>query len=252
MPRNAPCDLVFDFHPAFDPFLKRRKKSRTVVYRLERKTTVCDIIEAIGIPHTEIGGIRHTGKLLDFGFIPTSFLHLVIEPLTPPVDVLKPGPLRPVPLPDLRFTVDENVARLAPFLRMVGLDAAFIPGANDDELARITRDEHRILLSKDIELFKRRMIVFGRYIRALRPLDQLREVLDFFALPRPLCPFSRCLICNAPLVPVKKETILDRLEPKTKRYYHEFKQCADCGNIVWKGSHHDHMIASLKSVGIEF
>jgi hypothetical protein len=40
---------------------------------------------------------------------------------------------------------------------------------------------------------------------------------------------------------VAKERIIDRLEPLTKKYYYDFKQCRTCGKIYWRGSHHERM-----------
>ena len=54
-------------------------------------------------------------------------------------------------------------------------------------------------------------------------------------------PFSRCLRCNTVLRPVAKERVIDRLEPLTKKYYNDFKQCKSCEKIYWRGSHHEKM-----------
>lgn len=241
--------LHFRFHPDFDVFIKRQA-SRDIAYDLGRKAPLCDIIEAIGVPHTEIGDIRNSNHRLGLDFIPRLDMTLAIGPVTPPFDVCQPSYLRPDPLALLRFIVDENVAKLASLLRILGIDTAYVPGIDDRELALIAHSEKRVVLSKDIQLFKRKNIVFGRFIRAVKPLDQLKEVLDFFVFNQPSVPFSRCLNCNTPLVPVSKQSILHRLEPKTKRYFNDFKLCRTCDRIIWKGSHHDHMVASLKAVGI--
>jgi uncharacterized protein with PIN domain len=52
-------------------------------------------------------------------------------------------------------------------------------------------------------------------------------------------PFHRCLRCNHELEPVRKEEVLDRLEPLTKQYFNEFHICRACGQIYWKGSHYE-------------
>jgi len=70
------------------------------------------------------------------------------------------------------------------------------------------------------------------------PREQVREVLrrvDLYAMVRP---FSRCTRCNGLLNSVKKNLVDHRLEPKTRRYYQEFLQCSECGQIYWQGSHH--------------
>jgi len=238
------------FHPYFDHFLKRHR-TREFSYPIIRRASLCDIVESLGVPHTEIGAIRSQTHPLGFPFIPQRSMVIDIDPIPPPFDICQKTLLRPEPFSTLRFIVDENVAKLASLLRILGIDADYFSGISDRELSRIAHDQKRVVLSKDTQLFKRKAIVFGRYIRSVKPLDQLKEVLDFFAFDHDFSPFSRCLDCNAPLHSIPKERIIHRLEPKTKLYFNEFRHCETCDKIVWKGSHHDHMIASLKSVGIE-
>lgn len=244
-----PCMLHVRFHPEFDIFLKKHPEQE-IHYELTRKAPLLDILEALGVPHTEIGEIFNGNRELTLNHIPQKDMALKVNPVTAPFDVTQPSRLRPVPYPRLRFIVDENVAKLASLLRIMGLDTVYFQGIDDRELAHIAHGEKRVVLSKDIQLFKRKVIVFGRFIRAITPLSQLREVCDFFTFHEPYKPFSRCLNCNTPLTPVDKQDILHRLEPKTKRYFHDFKWCSTCDKIIWKGSHHDHMVESLKSVGI--
>ncbi|WP_422614794.1 Mut7-C RNAse domain-containing protein [Methylobacter svalbardensis] len=71
--------------------------------------------------------------------------------------------------------------------------------------------------------------------------SQIDEVLQRFDLYGLINPFARCLVCNGVLVPVGKADILDRLEPKTRLYYEDFHQCADCRRIYWEGSHMGNM-----------
>jgi uncharacterized protein with PIN domain len=40
---------------------------------------------------------------------------------------------------------------------------------------------------------------------------------------------------------VPKEQILTALQPLTRLYYDDFRQCVDCGQIYWKGSHYERM-----------
>lgn len=241
--------LSIRFHPSFDIFLKRHG-TRQFTYRFNRKTTICDIVESLGVPHTEVGEIRNRDRLLGFHFIPRHSMAFDIGPVVPPFDIHTKSLLRPKPFSHLRFMVDENVAKLASLLRILGIDTSYVPGIHDKELAHIAHAQMRVVLSRDTQLFKRKAIIFGHYIRSILPLDQLKEILDFFLFNQAFSPFSRCLDCNTPLIKVSKEQIVHRLEPKTKLYFNEFKFCKTCDKIVWKGSHHDHMIAALKSVGI--
>jgi uncharacterized protein with PIN domain len=56
------------------------------------------------------------------------------------------------------------------------------------------------------------------------------------------------LRCNGSLHPVDKAAVLDRLEPKTKLYYEEFRQCDRCGQVYWQGSHIENLLRIVEEI----
>ena len=124
---------------------------------------------------------------------------------------------------------------------MLGFDALYRNDFGDEELARISSREHRILLTRDRGLLKRSIVTHGYLIREDDPERQAVEVIRRFDLAGLAEPFGRCLRCNGALEAVEKAAIEHRLEPKTRRYYDEFRACRGCGRLYWKGSHHEHM-----------
>ncbi len=229
--------------------LRHGLKGEALEYRLERRASIKDTVESLGIPHTEIGAIRSGGRETDFGFIPEPGQQIQVSEITPPFDVTRPSKLRPAPLPTVRFIVDVNVGRLAALLRLTGFDTAYGNSLDDRDIAELAHGENRVVLTKDRALLKRSKIVFGRLVRAVLPEDQLTETLHFFGLAGPYRLFTRCLRCNRILEPVAKEAILHRLEPKTKKYFNTFKTCPDCDRIYWRGSHCDAMAAKMERSG---
>ena len=95
---------------------------------------------------------------------------------------------------------------------------------------------------------KRRGIEYGCYVRALKAEAQLREVVDRFGLAERLRPFTLCLSCNAPLRPVAKADVLDRLPPRVAAVQDEFSTCDCYHGVFWKGSHWQRMAGVLDSV----
>jgi hypothetical protein len=240
--------LIFD--PALHLFLKALPPGQPMLCPVDGTTTIKHIVESAGPPHTEVGAISVNGRFVNFDFVPSAGQTAAIGAIRAPFEVFCPTLLRPRPLDRLRFVVDVNVGKLAVLMRIVGLDTAYQPDRTDKDLAELAEAEHRIVLTKDRGLLKRRQIVFGRYVRAVQPDDQLKEVLAFFGIRGPVRLFSRCLCCNQRLLPVAKEEILDRLEPNTKRYFHRFNICPACRRIYWQGSHHDQMMQRLERTGI--
>ena len=143
--------------------------------------------------------------------------------MTASVDLFRPTLLRPQPIPRIAFIVDQNVGKLAPFLRLAGFDALYHHGISDAELAELSYRTKRILLSKDKGLLKRKVVLFGRLVREIMPERQLAEIITLFGLHGEVQPFSRCLRCNDGILePVAKELILARLEPLTIKYMIDF------------------------------
>ncbi len=224
-----------------------RNKKR-LVYPLTRRASIKDIIEALHIPHTEVGAIVLNETEIPFQHIPAAGEHLFLYSFPAGTDVTRPTLLRPEPLPKTAFLVDINVGKLARLLRMSGIDTWYDPELNETDLARNAVTADRILLSRNRDLLQRKIITWGHLVRAEQPEEQLLEVITIFGLQKMIKPFSRCLECNTLLQPVEKSTILHRLEPLTRKYYHTFRRCPACDQIYWKGSHQQHMGQTMQQL----
>ncbi len=233
--------LFLTFHGDTSDLLRRTPDSgNTVVYPLSRRASIKDILEGLGVPHTEVGRIVGDGQEQTFERIPADGEHFEIHPLSPTLPPTVATVLRPKPLTACIFLVDINVGRLAGLLRMAGIDAEAIGPGNADTVLRAVR-EGRILLTRNRDLLKQRKLVFGHLVRSQDPDQQLREIINIYPLQDQLQPFSRCITCNGLLAEVEKDAVIDRLLPLTKKYFTRFKQCQACGKIYWQGSHHQKM-----------
>ncbi|MFQ5410384.1 MAG: Mut7-C RNAse domain-containing protein, partial [Anaerolineales bacterium] len=105
------------------------------------------------------------------------------------------------------------------------------------ELARISSQQQRTLLTRDRGLLKRSAVTHGYCVRATNPRDQMVEVVRRFDLVGKIAPFRRCMRCNGRLREVDKAAVLQRLLPLTQEYYEEFHECDVCAQVYWKGSH---------------
>ena len=240
------------FHGDLQDLLGRNKHDRgTVAYPVTRRASVKDVIEALGPPHPVVARLTINGPEADFSRLLEPGDRVEVFPETPPVDVTRPTLLKPVPLPVIRFQVDANVGKLARDLRMLGFDAAHDRTLPDAELALRAAEENRIVVSKDRNLLKHNSVTHAHLVRHEKPQEQLLSLLTHYGLAPPFAPFSRCIACNTPLVPVRKQDVLHKLEPLTKIHYHEFHACPRCGRVYWRGSHHEHMLDRLRAMGLE-
>lgn len=245
--------LLLTFHSNIKDLLYHTFRQDPVVrYPLSRNASIKDIIEALGIPHTEIGSIEKNLIQLDFSYIPQPGDRLDISPIGAGTGATEPSVLRPRPPKPYCFMVDINVARLTGLLRMAGFDTLSVLDLADlkskRDIAETSSSLGRILLSRDKELLKHREVTFGRLVRAQDPESQLYEIITLYNLQDKLSPFSRCMKCNTILVEVAKQSVLHRLEPLTEKYYDSFKRCGSCSSIYWRGSHHQKMLKLLEPI----
>lgn len=90
----------------------------------------------------------------------------------------------------LRFEADAHIGGLAKLLRISGFDTLYDDGFEDGEIAEIAAQQGRIVLTRDRELLKRRIISHGCYVHALKPSLQLRELYERLDRARSARPFS--------------------------------------------------------------
>jgi hypothetical protein len=232
---------TFRFHGELGFFLPRRLRSEIINHPFDWRASIKDMIESLGPPHCEIELIVVNGTAVDFGYIVGPDDRFEVYSHWQDADITTDIRLRP-PLPcPPRFVLDTHLGRLAAYLRMMGFDTLYRNDYPDDELAQISADEDRVLLTRDVGVLKRSLVTYGYYVRETQPRLQLAEIVRRFDLNGSAVPFKHCMKCNGLLEPVEKATIIDILPPDTVRYYDDFHRCAACGRIFWKGSHYQKM-----------
>jgi uncharacterized protein with PIN domain/sulfur carrier protein ThiS len=242
------AQVWFRFYEELNDFLPAWQRKCRIAHALNRRTSIKDMIEALGIPHTEIEVILVNGKSVDFSYIVNDGDDISVYPMFESLDIRPLLKLRPEPLRRPRFVLDTHLGRLARYLRLLGFDCLYRNDYHDDELARISSEQQRTLLTRDRILLQRRIITRGYFVRTLEPQQQVIEVLRRFDLSGEIRPLSRCTRCNGLLEDTEKETVRERLEPKTRRYYRRFRICPDCGQIYWRGSHFGKMTRLIENL----
>lgn len=188
----------------------------------------------MGVPHPEVGVIQVNAQRQEWGYVIQGEDQIVVFPR----DFKK---ISERGMADIRFILDVHLGKLAHYLRMLGYDSAYQNDLEDERLAELSEKENRVLLTRDRQLLMRKQVEAGYWVRSLDPKEQLSEIRQVFGLGATSDQFKRCMECNGRLVPVEKEAILDRLEPLTRKFYHEFWVCPDCERVYWAGSHLERM-----------
>jgi len=217
-------EAVLRFAPELALFLRSANRAGLVTVTCDGVSSLGHVVESLGVPLTEVGGLTVNGRQSGPGSRPQGGDLVAVSAIA-----------RPQRLDSARFVLDVHLGTVARRLRLVGVDAAYANDADDDALIVQANAEDRVLLTQDRGLLRRRKLWLGAYVRGARPDEQFRDVLDRF--DPPLAPWTRCPACNGLLAPVAKAEVEARLQPGTRRTYREFSRCRSCGRVYWRGAH---------------
>jgi len=227
----------FRFYAELNNFLAPRHRQRTFSHPCSRDSTVKHMIEALGVPHTEVELICVDGVAVDFSHRLQDGERVSVYPVSSTVEITPALRLRPDPPLPGRFIADAHLGQLAKSLRMLGFDVLYRNDYSDAEVARIAAGEGRIVLTRDRDLLIRKEIVLGCYLHALDIEGQMAEVIGRFRLAPHVRAFSRCLTCNGELRAVAKKEVAHRVPQHSREFYEHFFECAACAHVYWEGSH---------------
>jgi len=243
--------VQFRFYEELNDFLPPEQRRGTTEHEFDRRTSIKDMIEALGVPHPEIELIVVNGDSVGFDYIVRDGDRVAVYPVFEALDVSAALRIRREPLRDPRFILDANLGTLARYLRLCGFDSLYRNDIDDTTLAREAAEGGRILLTRDRDVLKRSIVTHGYFVRPDDPQTQLADVFRRFDLHDAARPFTRCSACNGELIDVDKERIRHRLEPLTERHYEHFRRCTGCDRIYWRGSHIrgiERLLEGLRSV----
>jgi uncharacterized protein with PIN domain len=222
------------FRDGLEKLLPRRLH-RPVVVTAPCTVTAAAIIEDLGIPRTEVGGLFVNGRPVALTFRPADGDEMTVYPVRREADLDAAPPC---------FVLDVHLGRLARLLRLLGFDTEWSRDAADATLAGIARREGRILLSRDRGLLKRKEVRRGCLVWSQDPRRQLDEVVERYDLRSRLAPFSRCMVCNTPLARVG-DLPGDSHAASTGM---PTGGCPSCGRRYWRGSHWRSMNAIVEEI----
>jgi uncharacterized protein with PIN domain len=241
----------FRFYEELNDFLAVEKRKTRFDHSFVDRTSIKDMIESIGVPHSEIDLILVNGKPVDFSYGVNDKDEISVYPVFESFDISDVQHLRPKPLREPKFVLDVHLGKLARYMRMFGFDTAYKNNFADDDLIKISLNEKRGILTKDREILKRNDVTHGYWVRNKNPDEQVKEIIERFDLKCQVKEFTRCIECNASLEPIEKEKILYQLPPKVKEWHNEFYRCPRCKKIYWKGSHYKKMKELIEKVKSE-
>ncbi|MFZ4537956.1 Mut7-C RNAse domain-containing protein [Propionivibrio sp.] len=244
---------TFRFYEELNDFLPPEWRRQEFSAPCARAATTKHMIEALGVPHTEVELILVNGESVGLDHLLKDGDRVSIYPRFEAFDITPLMRVRERPLRVTRFIADAHLGGLARLLRMAGFDTLYRNDYQDREIAQIAGQQGRIVLTRDRDLLKHRAVTHGCYVHAIKPAQQLSEIMQRLDLARSMQPFTLCLQCNAPLHSIAKEDVLERLPPSVRTNHTRFTTCHLCQRIFWPGTHWERMRelvdASVQPVG---
>ena len=238
----------FRFYAELNDYLPDSRRQTRFDHVFTGTPAVRDAIQALGVPHTAVDLVLVDGRSVGFAHRLRGGERVAVYPVFERLDIGPEARLRPAPLRRTRFMVDGSLGKLARYLRMLGFDAHWNPDIDDGALIERALADGRIILTRDVELLKRRRVTHGYWLRNEQAAQQLEEILLALDLLGQQRPFSRCMACNGELQAVTDEAALAGLDPNIRRRFDSFFRCPDCGRIYWPGSHFEKMQAFTRNV----
>jgi uncharacterized protein with PIN domain len=239
---------TFRFYEELNDFLPKHRRKTDFEAQFKGKRSIKDMIEALGVPHTEIDLILVNGKSVDFNYILQDGDRASVYPVFEFLNITEVTRLRKIPLRRNKFIADINLGDIVKYMRVLGFDLFYDPLLTPREIIEISNTENRTILTRSRKLLKFKEVTHGIFLRPGTTPEQIRRIIDYLDIKDNIKPFSRCLGCNTLLKSVSKEKILNRIPPKTKEFCDEYVQCPSCDKIYWKGTHFMNMKKIVRQI----
>ncbi|MBN1688724.1 MAG: hypothetical protein JW893_06450 [Candidatus Omnitrophica bacterium] len=215
--------------------MKNSRKGKRFRFFFHGGPTLGDLVESLGVPHTEVGRVRVNQKKA------TLKRHLKSG------DAIDIDPNQAIPGRTPKFILDVHLGKLARYLRIFGFDTLYKNDWTDRQIVELAVKLNRFVLTRDVGILKHKRIRKGYWVRQTDPEKQIRELMERLSLYGKTNPFRICLACNGRLRRVPKEKVADRLPLKTRQYFDRFYRCKGCHKIYWPGSHYERMKAFVEA-----
>jgi uncharacterized protein len=243
-----PDSITIRFYEELNDFLHYSRRKKAFNFILTGKRTIKDIIESLGVPHTEVDLILANQVPVNFDFHPEKDDFISVFPVFEAIDISSINLLRPRPLRKIKFVLDVHLGTLARYLRLLGFDTFYRNNLEDEEIIELSLLEQRIILTRDLPILKNGRVTHGYFVRQTNPGKQIVEIVSRFDLKDQFKPFTLCLDCNGRIIKVDKPAIVNKLRENTRKSFQEFYQCSSCKKIYWKGSHYERMMKMVKGL----
>lgn len=140
----------------------------------------------------------------------------------------------------MRFVVDSMLGNLARWLRLLGYDTLYYKNIDDWKLIKIAKDEGRILVTRDLSLYRRARVkgVNVIYLESTSIDEELVTLANEVGIDLKFKEKNtRCPLCNTELTLIPKAEALHLIPQEIGKRYNTFWKCPKCNKVFWQGNH---------------
>jgi len=148
---------------------------------------------------------------------------------------------------------DAGLGGLARWLRGAGYESFWNPELADAAVIREAQRRRATLITSDTLMMERGVlrdgIVPSVFVPSTLTCEQQLEIVfrELSLSPRE----SRCMNCGGELRRVEKQSVMERIPPRTARWLDEYFVCASCGQLFWRGTHWQRIRHSIEELSRE-
>jgi uncharacterized protein with PIN domain len=149
-----------------------------------------------------------------------------------------------------KFTCDAGLGGLARWIRAAGYESIWKSESDDAELIREAERMNSTLITTDTMMMERGVLRDGSLPAVCLPSslkcsEQLAVLVGELGLKQ--CE-PRCMACGGELCRVPKETVAERIPPRTALWLNDYFVCAQCHQLFWHGTHWKKIAAQLEKL----
>jgi uncharacterized protein with PIN domain len=241
-------NITFRCYAELNDFLHPEHRQKPFIHPLKTPVTLGEAIESLGIPWSEVDLVLVNSEPAPLNRRLYENDVVSVFPTFETLDISELKGENSPPLRVTRFILDAHLGKLAKYLRMLGFDTLYRNDFGDEEIIDLAAKENRIILTRDKLLLQSRRVTHGYYIRATNKHQQLREVVQKFDLYSQFRSFTRCMTCNADLVPKSRQEISNLIQPEILELYEDYYFCPACRKVYWQGSHFKRMESFIREL----
>ena len=170
---------IFRFYEELNDFLPKQKRKTDFEVKFKGRRSIKDMIEALGVPHTEIDLILVNGKSVGFNYILQNEDRVSVYPVFESFNITNVTQLRKTPLRRHKFIADINLEDIVKYMRVLGFDIYYDSLLSTPEIIEISKKENRVILTKSRKLLKFKDVTHGIFIRPGTTTEQIRRIIDY-------------------------------------------------------------------------